>query len=435
MTDLADRPARATGTAPAPRRARRHPVREAITSLTVRGHALIATGALAVGAGWALAETDLVRVGTVVMAAPLVSVVWLLRADHRLDVERSVRGGPVSVGQVIRTELGIRNAGSATGNILAEDQVPRSFGRAPRFVIDSMAAGSRRRLVYRLRPRLRGRHHLGPLRIVAGDPFGIARREHHPGPRTEVIVLPATEPLPRISLTGAWNGAGENKPRPFSTGGVADATIREYRHGDDLRRVHWPTTARTGELMVRREEQPWQAHATILVDNRSRAHRGSGPDSSIERTVSVAASIARHLADQHFEVRVVAAGSDRRPADEAGRIDTTAAHALEQLAVLETSGATGLRTDGLDDSAIGGLLIAVLGAVSPEDLAALRRGPYSGGVALAILAAVDDWAGAAPSTSVNSPWESARWLRRHGWSAEVLGRGGSLPAAWEGLQR
>ncbi len=52
--------------------------------------------------------------------------------------------------------------------------------------------------------------------------------------------------------------------------------MREYRLGDDLRRVHWASTARTGDLMVRREEQPWQSRATVLLDTRRMAHAGIG---------------------------------------------------------------------------------------------------------------------------------------------------------------
>ena len=90
-----------------------------------------------------------------------------------------------------------------------------------------------------------------------------------------------------------------------------DVTVREYRRGDELRRVHWRSSARVGELMVRREEQPWQSRATLFLDNRLRAHRGQGIASSLEAAVSAAASIAVHLSQRGFMVRfVTAAGED-----------------------------------------------------------------------------------------------------------------------------
>ena len=126
-----------------------------------------------------------------------------------------------------------------------------------------------------------------------------------------LTVTPRTVPLSTIPLGGAWTGSGDNRPRAFAIGSAEDVTVREYRRGDDLRRVHWRSSARVGELMVRREEQPWQSRATLFLDNRVRSHRGQGIASSLEAAVSVAASIAVHLTHRGFAVRLVtAAGED-----------------------------------------------------------------------------------------------------------------------------
>src|SRR5947209_9048920 len=90
--------------------------------------------------------------------------------------------------------------------------------------------------------------------------------------------------------------------RSIATAGEDDAATREYRLGDDLRRIHWRSTARRGELMVRREEQPWQSRAVLLLDCRQSAHQGDGPLSSFEWSVSAAASIGLHLAHGGFTV-------------------------------------------------------------------------------------------------------------------------------------
>ena len=86
-------------------------------------------------------------------------------------------------------------------------------------------------------------------------------------------MTPRVVPLPPISLGGSWSGTGENRPRSFASGNAAEVTVREYRRGDEVRRVHWRSSAHVGELMVRREEQPWQSRCSLLVDNRLRAHR------------------------------------------------------------------------------------------------------------------------------------------------------------------
>ncbi len=96
---------------------------------------------------------------------------------------------------------------------------------------------------------------------------------------------------------GTWGGAGDSLARAAAVSGEDDIATREYRDGDDLRRVHWRSTAKRGELMVRREEQPRQMRATVLLDARARGHRGDGPASSFEWAVSAAASVAVHFTD------------------------------------------------------------------------------------------------------------------------------------------
>jgi uncharacterized protein (DUF58 family) len=56
-----------------------------------------------------------------------------------------------------------------------------------------------------------------------------------------ILVTPRTEPLPAHRADGRWAGAGDNRTRDLLGGGSPDVTIREYRLGDDLRRIHWPT--------------------------------------------------------------------------------------------------------------------------------------------------------------------------------------------------
>ena len=90
-------------------------------------------------------------------------------------------------------------------------------------------------------------------------------------------------PLPTVRLAGEYAGSGDSRARSVAVHGEDDAPTREYRHGDDLRRVHWRSTARVGELMVRREEQPWESRATVVLDTRrarATAARARRPASS-----------------------------------------------------------------------------------------------------------------------------------------------------------
>ena len=112
-------------------------------------------------------------------------------------------------------------------------------------------------------------------------------------------------PLPNVRLAGEYAGSGDSRARSVAVHGEDDIATREYRNGDDLRRVHWRSTARTGELMVRREEQPWESRATIVLDTRRQGHRGEGPTSSFEWAVSAAASVGLHLRHSGYKIRLV----------------------------------------------------------------------------------------------------------------------------------
>ena len=120
--------------------------------------------------------------------------------------------------------------------------------------------------------------------------------------------------------------------------------------------------------MVRREEQPWQSRASLLLDTRSRAHAGQDPDSSLEYAVSAAASIGVHLADRGYAVRLV---TDEGGAvsgswhDSGGGPAGAEVPLLDALAVVRSSrdASVGRWSDLLKGAgAASGLLVAVLGA-------------------------------------------------------------------------
>ena len=223
----------------------------------------------------------------------------------------------------------------------------------------------------------------------------------------------------------------------MAAAGEDDIGTREYRHGDDLRRVHWRSTARTGELMVRREEQVWQSRATILLDTRAIAHRGDGPASSFEWAVSSAASIALHMARHGYAVRLLT---------ETGQAVTAAAHdssavgldfegmLLDALAVVEMSnaatlsGANAMLRQGGGDS----LVIAVLGDLSGDDASELARVRHSttSGVAFAMDTA--SWLGGKPMAQAQARFVgSAQVLRVGGWRVVEVEPGDRLPELWE----
>jgi uncharacterized protein (DUF58 family) len=196
--------------------------------------------------------------------------------------------------------------------------------------------------------------------------------------------------------------------------------------------------------MVRREEQPWQSRATVLVDNRRHAHRGAGPASSLEYAVTAAASIGMHLTQRGFRVRLVTAdgGASSHVWHEHGALDAEASALLESLAVLSPSTRTDIDGSWLADVHATGLLVAVLGEVRPSDRAVLGRLRLASSSPLAIALDVDRWAGAAAGSSAGSSagpsagttaTPAVRLLTGHGWRAVSAAPADPLPTVWKQL--
>jgi uncharacterized protein (DUF58 family) len=404
-------------------------MREALAGLTVRGRAFLAAGVTAIVCAVVLDQGTLARVGVLLLTVCLLTVALLARNRYRLTLVRNVTPQLVAAGQPARVTLTLANDGLApNGVLLLEDQVPYVLGTRPRFVLEGIHHGWRHAVTYQVRSDVRGRFEIGPMSVRVSDPFGLVELGRTFRTTVPLTVTPRTVPLPQIPLGGAWTGSGDNRPRSFAMGSAEDVTVREYRRGDDLRRVHWRSSARVGELMVRREEQPWQSRATLFVDNRVRAHRGQGIASSIEAAVSAAASIAVHLTHRGFAVRLVTAtGEEPGSAWHVRGADLNTGPLLEALAVLAPTQQAGLATGWLGEGAHGGLTVAVFGGVEHADLPVLRRMQHHAGSALAIAVDVDAWAGSATGDG------ATRLLAQQGWRAVPLGPRDRLDAIWQQL--
>lgn len=409
-------------------------MREGLSGLTSRGRAFLAAGITAVVCSVLLGQPSLARVGVLLAALPLLTAFLVGRSRYRLALSRTVTPQIVTAGQPARVQLELTNEGrTPTGLLLLEDRLPYMLGTRPRYVIEGMGHGWVRRSSYQVRSDVRGRFEIGPMTVRVSDPFGLVELGRAFHTTVPLTVTPRTVPLPIFPLAGAWTGSGDNRPRAFATGSAEDVTVREYRQGDDLRRVHWRSSARTGELMVRREEQPWQSRATLFLDNRSRAHRGKGAASSLEAAVSAAASIAVHLTQRGFTVRLVTAdGEDQNTAWHDRAANQNTAPLLEALAVVPELDRTHIETDWLSETTHTGLLVAVVGAVGEHDHAVLRRMLHHGSTPLAIALDVDAWERPVERTG---EVPAASWLGSQGWRAVGARPTDQLPTLWQDLGR
>ena len=154
--------------------------------------------------------------------------------------------------------------------------MPRELGSRPRFLVDKADLSWRRVVEYPLLGRVRGRFSTGPLTVRTTDPFGLVQLDRQFVATSEVMVTPRVVPLPTIRATGGAGSTGEARPHRIGVVGQDDVLVREYRQGDDVRRIHWRSTARWGDLMVRREEQAWdpeRQHPARLPGRRPRRPR------------------------------------------------------------------------------------------------------------------------------------------------------------------
>ncbi len=411
-------------------------MRQALSTLTTRGRAFLSAGITSTVCAVALGQKDLLRVGLLLMALPVLTVWVANRARYLLSCSRDIAPPRVEVGQSATVTLQLENPGRLpTGLMLLEDQVPYVLGSSPRFVLDQLRPRWHRSMSYSMRSEVRGRYSIGPLTVRLSDPFGFVEVNRAFTSRTSLVVTPTLIALPSIRLSGDWSGTGENRPRAFASAGTEDVMVREYRLGDDLRRIHWRSTARADELMVRREEQPHQSRATVLLDTRAVAHRGIGPASSFEYAVAAAASIGAHLAGQQFIVRLISDGAESADTSWHDRGISGPAEMqmlLDALAVVQTRPVTEFA--GRHQQHSSGLVVALLGAVNATDVAALSRLRAGATRALAILLDVDAWSGADPTRRHGSAVEEqAAVLVQHGWSVAVAGPGDRLPMVWHRL--
>lgn len=393
-----------------------------LRSLTPRGWALLGAG-VAIGVGaLLLGERDLLRLAVLVTTVPLVSAGLLaVCAPRSLEHTRVLSASRIPVGADCRVTLTLSPAEAArplpVGPLLAEDRLPFALGSPPRFSLGPLRPGEKRTFSYRLRSHARGRYPIGPLVLVVTDPLGCARLERPLGPETSLLVFPRTVELPVVARLGATAADGP-RPSPVPAGVDGGTTPRPYRPGDDVRRVHWRSTARRGHLMVRGEEQRRLDRSTVLVDLRPAAHTAS----SVEDAVVLAASVAVHLADRGHRLGLLSGGVG--PAVEARHRDTV----LEAFALARPVAAPSLLEDvaRLSRSPVSGrgTLVAVLGALTPEEsaaLAACRSG--RSGRRIAILVPQAPW-----------PEEARRWavhrLAEAGWRVLCPDRVADLPELW-----
>ncbi|WP_017557833.1 DUF58 domain-containing protein [Nocardiopsis baichengensis] len=384
---------------------------------TARGTGLLVAGAVFLGAGLFIGERALAAVAVLLLALPLLSLLSLAGARRSLVHSRTLRPARVPVGAQALVMVRVANAGPvrSIGGVQAEDALPPALGERPRFRIGLLPPRGAHDMAYRVAAAERGLHPVGPLDVVLTDALGCARLRRRLGDAASLLVTPRLVPLGPDGPQGGAAELGESPTRSMAAGGEDDPVPRPYQRGDDLRRVHWRSTARHGALMVRREEAHHAEDADVLVDMRGGASRPV-----LETAVSAAASVAVHLQARGRRVRVVTGSGRIAEADAVQGGGARIAEALA-LAPADRPDAPGPWALAEADSS-GGPLVAVAGALGTADAEALSAiGADRDRVAL--LCSPD-----APGIA-----EAEAALARSGWRTLRIRGIDDLPRAWAAL--
>ena len=420
-------------------------------ALTGRGRAFLVLGILVVLTAMIAAERDVLRLGLLVIAVPMIAAILVARSRLRLSCDRSVQPAQITLGQNLEGRIVLGQEGLLpAGIILLEDQVPPELGNRPRFVVDRAEMHWERDIRYPLTGLVRGRFHTGPLLVRTTDPFGLIQLDRHFHARSEVLVTPEIVPLGGLRGIGGGGSTGEERPHRVGVLGSDDVLVREYHQGDDVRRVHWRSTAKRGELMVRREEQAWDPSASIMIDSRIGAHAGDGAASSFEWAVSAGASIASRFLNEGFSVEMYdAEGSMHLTKTAAEHTLATRQAMLHRLTDITMQRVSTMHygLSALTIDSTGQVLVAIAGRLSTADATALARARRFRTQGLAILLDVDSFAGRGIGGETADAQERVQQSRRSelelnqeilleaSWRVVTVSRGTDVATAWAQLDQ
>ena len=270
--------------------------------ITRRGWAVV-FGAAALGFGGrvlGIVELFVLAAGGVALVAVAVVSVRISRLS--LEARRELHPPRVHAGSDSRVEVVLVNQGARRTTVFAIRDPFDHGRRQARFLVSPLAPGTLARAAYRLPTERRGVFAIGPLEATVADAFGLASATTKVAPETELTVYPHVDTIVSLPQSRGHDPlACADHPTAVASSGEDFYALRAYEVGDDLRRVHWPSTARLDELMIRQNEMPWQGRVTVLLDVRRRAHT----DESLELAVSAAASIVTACWQRGFLVRLV----------------------------------------------------------------------------------------------------------------------------------
>ncbi|HEY7874960.1 MAG TPA: DUF58 domain-containing protein [Actinomycetota bacterium] len=409
---------------------------------TLRGWLVVSIGAVILAIGRVLGSIAVMQVGVALIALVAIAMAVIKLGRHELEVTRTASPPRVAAGHPVTVTVEVANRGrGAAPLLLLEDRVPVELSGRGRFAIQGIEPGGTRSDSYEVRPSRRGRYEIGPMTISYVDPFGLASRSAEAASTAAFLVRPRVETLALPRDLGERRSLAVSALRqPTGSSGEDFYTLREYVEGDDLKRIHWPSTAKRNRYMIRQEETPWHTRATVVFDDSAAHHGGYGEGSSFERTVEAAASLADLYHRTGYSYRLAGAHNPGLPS---ARGADHVQRCMDLLATIDTTPAA------RPDDAVLARLAEIEGGTSAEGALIFVGGSLRGEVAIALtrcrrrfkqVVAVSFPAHRFGSEATKQRWageqqtvEVARLLARSGVRTVVLGPGESFASGWATL--
>ncbi len=265
-------------------------------------------GLLVTGAALAFGSRALGVAGVGLMLAALVTRIWAALVRGPVVVGHSVAPAPATEGERVELEIAVARASRIpVGSLVARGSLGRLGGYECRL------QGHRRRAAGRVSlGRLpRGVFRVSDAELVIGDYLGLDSISLPVDPLgATVTVYPRLVELQGLfSDAGRLGGSGRRlllrRPAGFDF-----HSVREYTQGESLRRVHWPTTARRGQLMVKELEDTPRDTVVVLLDSDPAGACGDPPDSSFDDAVRAAGSVLKVYAGRGRKASLLTTGTE-----------------------------------------------------------------------------------------------------------------------------
>lgn len=228
--------------------------------------------------------------------AGVASVAFALLARHllpvRVTVKKRLSPQRVPAGDSARVDIELRNDRSRRTPVLRIHDAVKGTRGFSLNIAPIAPKGGVARASYRLDTASRGLHEVGPVTVCESDSFGLVQRKHVVPGLLRLVVHPRLETVPRIQVPSAEDSLlGKKHHQALGLSDEDFDGLRPYTPGDDLRRVHWLSSARQDELQVRQPRPPRHGLLSVVIDTRPPGDVATALDVTTAIAGSIAASV------------------------------------------------------------------------------------------------------------------------------------------------